>query len=168
MHMQVLKNNKVIMFDRTDFGFSNLSLPAGKCRYNDEYVKPKDCTAHQDQVQASTTSLPTPSARPLFILTNTWCSSGSLDPNGTLIQTGGDRKGERVIRTFTPCDDDSCDWVELSSPLKNRRWYASNQIIPDGRIIIVGGRRLFTYEFYPKNPQKRDKPPFLGANQRPI
>lgn len=31
-----------------------------------------------------------------------------------------------------------------------RRWYATNHILPDGRAIIVGGRRQFSYEFYPK------------------
>lgn len=31
--------------------------------------------------------------------------------------------------------------------------YASNQILPDGRIIIVGGRRAFSYEFFPKNQE---------------
>lgn len=34
MHMQLLHNNKVVIFDRTDFGSSNLSLPQGKCRYD--------------------------------------------------------------------------------------------------------------------------------------
>lgn len=33
MHMQLLHNNKVVIFDRTDFGASNLSLPQGQCRY---------------------------------------------------------------------------------------------------------------------------------------
>ncbi|KAG6385984.1 hypothetical protein SASPL_154868 [Salvia splendens] len=33
--------------------------------------------------------------------------------------------------------------------LSERRWYASNQILPDGRIIIVGGRAQHNYEFYP-------------------
>lgn len=34
MHMQLLHNNKVVIFDRTDFGASNLSLPQGQCRYS--------------------------------------------------------------------------------------------------------------------------------------
>lgn len=34
MHMQLLHNNKVVIFDRTDFGSSNLSLPQGQCRYD--------------------------------------------------------------------------------------------------------------------------------------
>lgn len=52
------------------------SLPAGECRYNDEYVKPKDCIAHSVLYDIASNSF-----RPLFSLTNTWCSSGSLDPN---------------------------------------------------------------------------------------
>lgn len=35
--------------------------------------------------------------------------------------------------------------------MTQRRWYATNQILPDGRQIIVGGRRQFNYEFYPKS-----------------
>ncbi|KAJ6313301.1 hypothetical protein OIU77_014750 [Salix suchowensis] len=152
MHMQVLRNNKVIMFDRTDFGRSNLSLPDGKCRFNDEIVKPKDCTAHSVLYDIASNTF-----RPLMVQTDTWCSSGSLDSSGNLVQTGGYRAGEALIRSFTPCDDDSCDWAEVTNQvLWNRRWYASNQLLPDGRIIIVGGRRAFTYEFYPKNPQERD------------
>ncbi|KAF5726798.1 galactose oxidase [Tripterygium wilfordii] len=146
MHMQVLKNNKLIIFDRTDFGPSNISLPSNQtCRTNDEFLNP-DCTAHSVLYDIASNKF-----RPLTIHTDTWCSSGSLDANGTLVQTGGYRDGEHVIRTFTPCDDDTCDWVETTDRLWDRRWYASNQILPDGRIIVVGGRIAFSYEFYPKN-----------------
>ncbi|KAI8025591.1 Aldehyde oxidase GLOX [Camellia lanceoleosa] len=34
-----------------------------------------------------------------------------------------------------------------------QRWYATNQRLPDGRIIIIGGRRQFNYEFYPRNSE---------------
>ena len=30
------------------------------------------------------------------------------------------------------------------------RWYATNQLLPDGRQIVVGGRYTYTYEFVPK------------------
>ena len=50
---------------------------------------------------------------------------------------------------FTPCFDGSCDWVEFPGYLSQRRWYATNQILPDGRIIVIGGRKQFNYEFYP-------------------
>ncbi|OMO90282.1 hypothetical protein CCACVL1_07425 [Corchorus capsularis] len=142
MHAQVLPNNKVIIFDRTDSGPSNLSLPAGS------FCPNNDCTAHSLVYDVVSNTF-----RPLHVITDTWCSSGSLDPNGTLIQTGGYNEGDHVIRIFPPCDDVSaCDWYELTTThLVDRRWYASNQILPDGRIIVVGGRRVFTYEFYPKN-----------------
>ncbi|KAL5722593.1 (methyl)glyoxal oxidase [Ranunculus cassubicifolius] len=147
MHMQLLHNNKIIIFDRTDFGPSNLSLPANHCRNDPNDVALKiDCTAH-----SLLYDIPTNTIRPLVIQTDTWCSSGSVLPNGTLVQTGGYNDGDRVVRTLSPCDDDLCDWIELPSYLTVRRWYASNQILPDGRIIVVGGRRVFSYEFYPRN-----------------
>ncbi|RAL37654.1 hypothetical protein DM860_000348 [Cuscuta australis] len=144
MHMQLMPDNKVVIFDRTDFGASNLSLPAGKCRNNDEVLL-EDCTAHSLLYDISTNTF-----RPLMVRTNVWCSSGSLDANGTLVQTGGYHRGDRKMRTFTSCDGGDCDWVELQQNLTVQRWYATDQILPDGRIIIVGGRRAFTYEFFPK------------------
>nr|GMD22875.1 WSC domain-containing protein ARB_07867-like [Ipomoea batatas] len=146
MHMQLMPDNKVVMFDRTDFGASNLSLPDGKCRDNDEVIK-RDCTAHSLLYDISSNTY-----RALMVQTNVWCSSGGLDPNGTLIQTGGYHGGDRRIRTFTPCNDDLCDWVELEQNLTIQRWYSSDHILPDGRFIIVGGRRAFSYEFFPKHP----------------
>ncbi|XP_071724222.1 aldehyde oxidase GLOX [Rutidosis leptorrhynchoides] len=148
MHMQLLHDNKVMIFDRTDFGRSNISLPDGRCRDDSlDTILKIDCTAHSVVYDIKSNGI-----RPLMVQTDTWCSSGALLPDGTLVQTGGFNDGERVVRTFTPCDDsEGCDWVEFPQFLSRRRWYASNQILPDGRIIIVGGRRQFDYEFYPKN-----------------
>ncbi|KAK3026645.1 hypothetical protein RJ639_040672 [Escallonia herrerae] len=148
MHMQLLYNNKVVMFDRTDFGQSNLSLPDGKCRYNDEKIK-VDCTAHSILYDVASNTY-----RPLMVHTDVWCSSGAVHPDGTLVQTGGYHDGDHKVRLFSPCDDDQCDWQELPQNLTVQRWYASNHILPDGRVIIVGGRRAFSYEFFPKNPAK--------------
>ncbi|XP_071705570.1 aldehyde oxidase GLOX-like [Rutidosis leptorrhynchoides] len=149
MHMQLLHNNKVVIFDRTDFGPSNLTLPFGTpCRLNDEFVHP-DCTAHSILYD-----IPSNTFRPLYVQTNVWCSSGTVDATGTLVQTGGYHAGDHKIRLFTPCidNDPSCDWVELQRNLSVQRWYSSNHILPDGNIIIVGGRRAYSYEFYPRNP----------------
>ncbi|KAK1425802.1 hypothetical protein QVD17_21163 [Tagetes erecta] len=147
MHMQLLHNNKVIIFDRTDFGPSKLNLPFGQtCRTNDEFLR-HDCTAHSVLYD-----IPSNSFRPLSVQTNVWCSSGSVNPTGTLVQTGGYHAGDHKIRLFDPCDDDFCDWIELGRNLSIQRWYASNHILPDGNIIIVGGRRAFNYEFFPQNP----------------
>ncbi|XP_054816325.1 aldehyde oxidase GLOX-like [Prosopis cineraria] len=148
MHMQLLRYDKVVMFDRTDFGPSNISLPDGRCRTDpSDTALNVDCTAHSVLYD-----IPTNTFRPLMVQTDTWCSSGSVLPNGTLVQTGGYNDGQLRIRMFTSCQDQTCDWIEFPDYLSRRRWYATNQILPDGRIIVVGGRRQFNYEFYPRNP----------------
>ncbi|XP_052170042.1 aldehyde oxidase GLOX [Diospyros lotus] len=150
MHMQLLHDNKVLIFDRTDFGRSRLSLPTGSPCRNDpaDTVLQYDCTAHSALYDIASNTF-----RPLMILTDTWCSSGSLLPDGTLLQTGGYNDGDHVVRTFSPCSGDQCDWVEYPGYLLERRWYATNQILPDGSVIILGGRRQFSYEFYPRKPR---------------
>ncbi|KAG6396542.1 hypothetical protein SASPL_142693 [Salvia splendens] len=151
MHMQLLYDNKVIIFDRTDFGLSNLTLPPGECRGNDEAV-PVDCSAHSLLYDVATNTF-----RPLIVQTDVWCSSGAVNADGTLVQTGGYHAGDHKIRLFMPCIYSQCDWIELKQNLTVQRWYASDQILPDGRIIILGGRRAFSYEFFPKNE-------FTGVN----
>ncbi|XP_068483023.1 aldehyde oxidase GLOX-like isoform X2 [Phaseolus vulgaris] len=144
MHMQLLHNDRVVILDRTDFGFSNLSLPNGRCRNNpNEMVVKTDCTAHSIEYDVAVNKF-----RSLFVQTNVWCSSGSVSPDGTLVQTGGFNDGDRAVRALTPCR--TCDWREVDNGLSARRWYATNHILPDGRQIIIGGRRQFNYEFYPK------------------
>ncbi|XP_077246484.1 glyoxal oxidase-related protein [Tasmannia lanceolata] len=144
MHMQLLNNDHAIIFDRTDFGPSNLSLPSGKCRNDpNELVLHHDCTAHSVLYDITSNTF-----KPLMLLTDTWCSSGTVFPDGHLVQTGGYNDGDRTVRTFYPCQN--CNWVETPLALRERRWYATNQILPDGTSIIIGGRRQFNYEFYPK------------------
>ena len=151
MHMQLLRNNKVIMYDRTDFGPSNISLRGGRCRYDPaDTALEVDCTAHSVLYDVASNTF-----RPLMVQTDLWCSSGAVLPNGTLVQTGGYNDGDHVVRTFSPCINDNCDWIEIPNYLSERRWYATNQILPDGRIIIIGGRRQFNFEFFPNiNPQR--------------
>ncbi|OMO75312.1 hypothetical protein COLO4_26181 [Corchorus olitorius] len=147
MHMQLLRNDRVVMFDRTDFGKSNLSLPNGKCRNDPSDTALKvDCTAHSVEYNVLTNKF-----RPLMVQTDVWCSSGSITPDGKLVQTGGFNDGERRVRVFNPCNNNNCDWQEIPNGLAAKRWYATNHILPDGRQIIIGGRRQFNYEFFPKN-----------------
>ncbi|XP_058225435.1 aldehyde oxidase GLOX-like [Rhododendron vialii] len=144
MHMQLMINDRVVMFDRTDFGKSKIDLPNGKCREDpEELAVKKDCTAHSVEYDVVKNTV-----RPLMVLTDVWCSSGSLSPDGRLIQTGGFNDGDDVVRVFRPCS--GCDWEEVGSALARRRWYATNHLLPDGRQIIIGGRAQFNYEFYPK------------------
>ncbi|XP_071728246.1 aldehyde oxidase GLOX-like [Rutidosis leptorrhynchoides] len=138
MHMQLLPNDRVVMYDRKNFGTSNISLPKGKCPPNSI-----DCTAHSIEYDVASNSV-----RPLMVLTDFWCSSGSLMTDGTLVQTGGDVEGAFVVRTYKSCD--TCDWEETPNALSKYRWYATNHKLPDGRQIIIGGRGQHNYEFYPK------------------
>ena len=50
-----------------------------------------------------------------------------------------------------PCSDRTCDWVESpTEKLMFKRWYSTDQILPDNRVFVVGGRNSFSYEFVPK------------------
>lgn len=144
MHITLTSKDTVIMFDRTDYGPSQLRLPNGKCRNDPNDLALKvDCWAHSIEYNIAENSV-----RPLEILSDSWCSSGSTLADGTLISTGGYNDGAKAVRHFGPCSDKSCNWNEASE-LGASRWYASNQILPDNSIIVVGGRASFSYEFFP-------------------
>ncbi|TYI12426.1 hypothetical protein ES332_A09G277000v1 [Gossypium tomentosum] len=132
IHMQLLKNDHVIMFHRTDFGPSNLSLPNGKC-LNDptDTVLQVNCTAHSVEYDVFANKF-----LALTVQTDVWCSSGAIMPDGNLFQTGGFNYSERRVRVFSPCR--TCNWNEIPNGLMVKRWYAS-------------GRGQFNYEFIPKN-----------------
>nr|XP_028949429.1 uncharacterized protein LOC103431319 isoform X3 [Malus domestica] len=55
------------------------------------------------------------------ILTDTWCSSGGLSANGTLVQTGGWAVGGRSVRYLSGCN--TCDWEEHPMSLSASRWF---------------------------------------------
>ncbi|KAL0325519.1 UNVERIFIED_CONTAM: Aldehyde oxidase GLOX [Sesamum radiatum] len=165
MHMQLVNTDRVILFDRTDFGPSNISLPNNQCRNDPNDLTLKvDCTAHSVEYDVASNSI-----RPLNVLTDVWCSSGSAMPDGSLMQTGGFNDGDRNVRVYKPCSDDSCDWQEFDVALRQKRWYATNHILPDGRQIIVGGRGQFSYEFYPKKAgaDQSYNLPFLSQTNDP-
>ncbi|KAG0575721.1 hypothetical protein KC19_5G025700 [Ceratodon purpureus] len=146
MHAAVTNYGTVVLLDRTNIGASQIALPNGTCRDSNDLVLPHDCTAHSVLFDPSTNTV-----RPLTILSDTWCSSGQFMPDGTLMQTGGDFEGIRKVRTFVPCPaTGNCDWVESTTQqLQQPRWYATNQLLPDGRQIIIGGRAVFNIEYIP-------------------
>ncbi|XP_072952469.1 aldehyde oxidase GLOX1-like [Typha angustifolia] len=148
MHLAILKDNKAIMFDTTSLGPSTIKLPNGNCRI-DQRSKNKslDCWAHAVEFDYNTGKY-----RALKVLTDTWCSSGGFALDGTLVQTGGYAEGDRAVRYISPCP--TCNWVEYQYSLGNSRWYATQQILPDGSFIVIGGRRGFNYEFVPQAGQK--------------
>ncbi|KAL0335800.1 UNVERIFIED_CONTAM: Aldehyde oxidase GLOX1 [Sesamum radiatum] len=151
MHMAITHRNTVVMFDQTGSGRSGYRLrkrhDGTRCRDVRKDFNDSSCYAHSVEYDVWRNSI-----RPLNIETDTWCSSGSMLSNGTLIQTGGFGSGARRIRYFTPCRNHNCDWREGRKLLSNERWYASSLKLPDkdDRVIVVGGRGVFTYEFVPK------------------
>lgn len=162
MHTAVTRYNTVILLDRTNIGPSRKLLPKHLCRSDpDDPILKKDCYAHSVLLDLATNSI-----RPLMILTDTWCSSGQFLPDGTLLHTGGDLDGFKKFRKFTPCPEtptSTCDWEELQDvQLSEGRWYATNQILPDGSVIIVGGRASPSVEFFPPRKEGAVKFPFLG------
>lgn len=159
MHTAVTHYGTVVFLDRTNIGPSQINLTNGVCRDNpNDLTLTHDCTAHSVLFTPGRNSI-----RPLFIYTDTWCSSGQFFSDGTLVQTGGDNDGLTKVRRFTPCPSDgSCNWVEAADvSLQDGRWYATNQLLPDGRQIVIGGRSVFTYEFIPPNGSSKTFLPFL-------
>jgi hypothetical protein len=56
-----------------------------------------DCTAHSALYTPGTNEV-----RPLFVFTDTWCSSGQFRADGTLVQTGGNLDGfSKVMRNLS-------------------------------------------------------------------
>jgi hypothetical protein len=144
MHMTLAHTNKVIMFDRTDYGPSEIKLANGFCRRDPrDLAMQVDCWAHSIELDLATKRI-----RPLTVLTDTWCSSGAWQADGILTQTGGWNDGGNTMRTIG--SDGNSDWREFPNTLAVARWYASDQLLPDQRVIVVGGRRQFSYEFVPK------------------
>lgn len=161
MHMTLTPANTVIMFDRTDYGPSQIKLSGGRCRSDAlDLALTTDCYAHSVELDLATNAL-----RPLEVLTDTWCSSGASLADGRLVSTGGWNDGGQSIRIFTPCNNKACDWNELSSQLAKPRWYASNQILPDNNIIVIGGRRAFSYEYAPKSTGAINLPFLYETNE---
>ncbi|XXG88814.1 hypothetical protein AAC387_Pa12g0975 [Persea americana] len=152
MHMVLTHLDTVLMFDQTEAGRSGYWL--GEDHHRRVRCAPNStdsrCWAHSIEYNIATNTI-----RPLTLKTDTWCSSGALLSNGTLLETGGNNNGFRRIRYFRPCPDEQCDWTESDTSLSDHRWYASNQILPDDdRVIVVGGKGAFSYEFVPKRSHK--------------
>ncbi|KAF8407079.1 hypothetical protein HHK36_006204 [Tetracentron sinense] len=145
MHLVLFPTNKAIMFDATVFGPSQVQLASGNCRTipNSKKKNDLDCWAHAVEFDIDTADI-----RPLKVLTNTWCSSGGLAADGTLVHTGGWNDGGSAVRYLSSCE--TCDWKEYPKELSGQRWYSTQQILPDGGFIVVGGRRMFNYEYVPK------------------
>ncbi|CDP12684.1 unnamed protein product [Coffea canephora] len=164
MHMALTHYDTVVILDQIGSQQSGYRLKrrlnGTKCDHRNRDSEDWSCYAHSVEYDIMRNKI-----RPLHINSDTWCSSGSILSDGTIIQTGGYGGGSRRIRYFKPCDHNGrCDWKQNKHSLSDMRWYASNLLLPDkDRVIVVGGRRIFTYEFVPKlsSREKAYDLPFL-------
>lgn len=163
MHMALTYKNTVIMFDQTGAGQSRYKLrkrfDGTMCSTSRNDLIDSTCYAHSIEYDISSNRI-----RPLRLDTDPWCSSGSFLSNGTLLQIGGYHQGAKRVRFYRPCGNHQCDWKQSKKSLSDERWYASSQILPGhDRVVVVGGRRTFTYEFVPKiSPNEKSfELPFL-------
>ncbi|XP_020105929.1 aldehyde oxidase GLOX1 [Ananas comosus] len=151
MHLVIMKHGKAIMFDTTALGPSLMRLPEGNCR---EIPNGKDgaldCWAHAVEFDYNTGE-----SRRLKVLTDPWCSSGAVAADGTLVQTGGYADGDKAVRYLSPCP--TCNWVEYRFTLAEARWYGTQQILPDGSFVVLGGRRSFSLELVPEAGKQNTK-----------
>ncbi|KAI3775924.1 hypothetical protein L1987_45684 [Smallanthus sonchifolius] len=150
MHTVVTRFNTVVLLDRTDLSPTEHGYKRYHCHMDPQ--NPQDPEPRPDCfTYSSLYDLTNPYLRALTISTDTWCSSGQFLPDGTLLHTGGDYNGFKKIRMFTPCETTSfCDWEELDDvELIQGRWYSTNQILPNGSVIIIGGKDAVSVELFP-------------------
>ncbi|XP_062088789.1 aldehyde oxidase GLOX1 [Humulus lupulus] len=159
MHIIVLPNNKVLIYDASAFHVSDIKLPNGECipfRDKKTHRQLEDCWSHGVEFDV----LRQGKIRPLKLEYDPWCSSGGLTADGSMIGTGGWDNGVKTVRYFKPCD--TCDFVEYKKPLADPRWYSTQITVDDGRFLVVGGRRAYSYEFVPAEGESNDKATFLA------
>ncbi|XP_010511646.1 PREDICTED: aldehyde oxidase GLOX1-like [Camelina sativa] len=143
--------NKVQFYDATIWRISQVKLPPGvPCHVFDPKANKIDCFAHSVLIDINTGTM-----RPLALTTDTWCSSGGLTPNGTLVSTGGFQGGANTARYLSTCDN--CVWIEYPQALAARRWYSTQATLPDGTFIVVGGRDALNYEYILPEGQNNKK-----------
>jgi len=114
---------------------------------------------------------------PLNVVTNLFCSAGQLLADGSLLSVGEStdssafdpylQMGRYSIRSYSsPCLAPSCSFSLLGN-MTDRRWYPTTQVMPDGRVLIVGGTNTTgnvchqqagidnpTVEYWPRRPNE--------------
>ncbi|KAF2254806.1 carbohydrate-binding module family 18 [Trematosphaeria pertusa] len=134
MHAGLMPNGKVVFLDKVE-NYTELKLSNGQYAYSSEY---------DPNTQKLT---------PLAYKTNAFCSGGIFLADGRFISVGGNApldfidptvgdgfKGLRFLkRSATDASLDGQAWNEPGTQLSTARWYASVQIMPDGKIFVASG-----------------------------
>ncbi|TFK65670.1 glyoxal oxidase precursor [Pluteus cervinus] len=132
----------------------------------------------------------TNTASPLNLVTDTFCASGGLLSNGTMVSVGGNipaisiaEDGRMGLRLFEPCASPSgvgCTVVDdpATLHLETTRWYPSSLRIFDGSLMVVGGIHEDTpfyntdpvnsFEFFPSKDGGVPRPSDFLARTVPV
>ncbi|KAJ7039413.1 glyoxal oxidase precursor [Mycena alexandri] len=136
-------------------------------------------------------NLETNQATALEVASDTFCASGALLSNGTMVSVGGNffpntsaaTNGLMAIRIFEPCanpDGVGCTLFDNSDlvHLAETRWYPSSLRIFDGSLMIVGGIHEATvffntdpvnsFEFFPSKDGGIPRPSAFLARTGPV
>ncbi|GAA5830418.1 hypothetical protein JCM3766R1_002709 [Sporobolomyces carnicolor] len=117
--------------------------------------------------------LETNTFRPQDIVSNSFCAGGNVLGNGSWINVGGNAAvtalgvgvgpespnpygnidGGKAIRLLTPCDDDTCEWIDDVNAMPLSRWYPTVETLPDGSVIIIGGELYGSFVNTPQGGQ---------------
>ncbi|KAF2757542.1 galactose oxidase [Pseudovirgaria hyperparasitica] len=134
MHAGLLPNGKVAFYDKVE-NYTQLKLDNGQYAYAAEY----------DPSNGRVTGL--------SYKTNAFCAGGVFLADGTFLSIGGNGPLEFIDRTvgdgfrglrflrrsIDPSNHDDKDWEEPGKKLNTARWYASAQIMADGRVFVASG-----------------------------
>ncbi|KAL1968111.1 hypothetical protein VTN77DRAFT_2241 [Rasamsonia byssochlamydoides] len=130
----LMPNGKVVFLDKVE-NYTQLSLKSGQYAYSAEY------------------DLSTNTPKALSYQTNAFCTGGAFLSDGRMISLGGNGplpevdptvgdgfRGIRYLqRRFDSNESDGADWSEPGHLLSTARWYASAQILQDGKVLVASG-----------------------------
>ncbi|MFN2557654.1 MAG: galactose oxidase-like domain-containing protein [Nitriliruptorales bacterium] len=74
---------------------------------------------------------------------NLFCAGQAFLADGRLLVGGAEREqqvGRDALHTFTPGGPNGGSWQRLGVTMQDGRWYPTCMTLPDGRVLIVGGR----------------------------
>ncbi|KAG8925018.1 hypothetical protein FRC02_009973 [Tulasnella sp. 418] len=151
-----LVGNSIVSAQQLFLGTNNKVYIIDKTENNPTQINGHPAWASEYDVNSNT-------ARPMDVLSNTFCAGGSVLGNGTWLNVGGNQAvtyggdtassqtggapydnfdGGKAIRFLDPCDDGNCNWVDDPALyMTTRRWYPTLETLEDGSIIIIGGNQ---------------------------
>lgn len=132
MHAGLLPNGRVLFLDKVET-FTKVKLANGRFAYSAEY------DPATNQVVG------------LYYETNAFCCGGTFLADGRLVSLGGNAPlvdidptvgdGFDAVRYLSRANpgEDGQGWNEPGNKLASKRWYASAQTMPDGRVFVASG-----------------------------